>query len=687
MTGALESGGQASGARRQAADRFTRHAPRLMFAVSRLPHDAPRFTSLDALSAGVIGCLAFMLYLRTLAPGLLGGDSGEFQFAAWLGGFAHPTGYPLYLLLGRLWTHVLPVGDPAWRLNLFSAAWAALAVGVMYCLALQLWLLLARRERPVWPGRLAALSAAALWAVSPTLWSQAVIAEVYTLNAALLAALLLALARWAATARLGWLYAAAALFGLGLAHHRTTILWLPPIVLFAWSVIRQRGLRLSCPDGGALRRQGGLLALLVGLPLLFYAYIPLTATHTPYLHVQVGPEQTLELYTPTVGGFLDYVAGRAFESEFRTIGAAIGRLPTDAGRLPNELTWPGAVAGLIGLGWLARRNRPLLALTGGGFVTLFSFNLFYGIGDIAVYYIPLYLLGALWIAIGVGELAALVSAQVARPSHAGVAFSVCLLVALLPGILATHLLIVNYTRVDQSRNDRARAAWQTILAQEIPSAAILVTNDRDEMMPFWYMQYVEGVRPDLTGLFPLIRPTADWADVGATTESALRSGRPVLLIKPMPGLEVKFRLEPSGALTRVLGPAAGQPAEHLTAVLFADAIRLVGYDARPSFPQPGEPLVVTLYWQPTQRLDADYTTFVQLFNADDVRLGQSDHRPGGVYYGASLWKPGETLADAHTLTLAADLGRPPYTLLVGLYTNGDALRHLGTPQRIGELGR
>lgn len=642
--------------------------------------------SLDALLAIAIAGAAFMLYGRTLAPGLLGGDSGEFQFAAWLGGFAHPTGYPLYLLTGRLWTHVLPIGDPAWRMNLFSAVWGATAVGAVYGLARQILSFLARETQPRWPGRLAALSAAALFAVSPTFWSQAVVAEVYTLNAALVAALLLALARWAATARPGWLSAAVFIFGLGLAHHRTTVLWLPAVAFFAWSVVRSPRSRYFLAGARVGRRQGARLALLAGLPLLLYAYIPLTAVRTPYLHVQVGPEQTLELYRPTIGGFLDHVTGRAFESEFRTPDEAADRLAPDADRLPNEITWPGVAAGLIGLGRLARRGRPFLALTGGGFLTLLGFNLFYGIGDIAVYYIPLYLIAALWVAVGVEGCAAAVSSYVARlgpgvPRFAG------LLISLLPAALAAHLLIANYARVDQSRNDQARVAWQTILAQEIPPRAILVTNDRDEMMPLWYMQYVEGVRADLTGLFPLIQPGADWADVGATTETALRSGRPVMLIKPMPGLEVKFRLEPAGALVRVLGPAASRPPDRPTDVRFADAIRLIGYDVRPSSLRPGEQFVVTLYWQPTQRLDADYTTFVQLLNADDVKIGQSDHRPGGVYYGATHWKPCETLTDAHTLSLAADLGRPPYTLLVGLYTNGDALRHLGTPQRIGEFGR
>ena len=52
----------------------------------------------------------------------------------------------------------------------------------------------------------------------------------------------------------------------------------------------------------------------------------------------------------------------------------------------------------------------------------------------------------------------------------------------------------------------------------------------------------EGRRPDLTGLFPLIQPGPEWSDLGAVTDQALRSGRPVFLIKPMAGMEVRYRL-------------------------------------------------------------------------------------------------------------------------------------------------
>ena len=70
---------------------------------------------------------SFVLYIRTLAPSLLFGDSAEFQTIAYTLGMGHPTGYPIYILLAKLFT-IIPVGDVAYRVNLFSAFCAALTV-------------------------------------------------------------------------------------------------------------------------------------------------------------------------------------------------------------------------------------------------------------------------------------------------------------------------------------------------------------------------------------------------------------------------------------------------------------------------------------------------------------------------------------------------------------------------------
>ena len=76
--------------------------------------------------------LVLAVYLRTLAPGALGGDPGELQFVPAILSMPHPTGTPLYILLGKLWS-MLPLGPSvAWRMNLLAALSAALAVVAVY---------------------------------------------------------------------------------------------------------------------------------------------------------------------------------------------------------------------------------------------------------------------------------------------------------------------------------------------------------------------------------------------------------------------------------------------------------------------------------------------------------------------------------------------------------------------------
>ena len=78
----------------------------------------------DVYVGAIVFLLGLTLYIRTLAPGLLSGDSAEFQTLAYTLGMTHPTGYPIYVLLAHVFT-LLPFGDMAWRVNLFSAFWGA----------------------------------------------------------------------------------------------------------------------------------------------------------------------------------------------------------------------------------------------------------------------------------------------------------------------------------------------------------------------------------------------------------------------------------------------------------------------------------------------------------------------------------------------------------------------------------
>ena len=83
-----------------------------------------------AMSGGIFAA-AMALYLPTLAPSVLPGDYAEFQMCAAVLGVPHPTGYPLYVLLGKVFT-LLPVGDVAYRVNLSSAIYMAGAAVLLF---------------------------------------------------------------------------------------------------------------------------------------------------------------------------------------------------------------------------------------------------------------------------------------------------------------------------------------------------------------------------------------------------------------------------------------------------------------------------------------------------------------------------------------------------------------------------
>ncbi|MGC8837690.1 MAG: glycosyltransferase family 117 protein [Anaerolineae bacterium] len=646
----------------------------------------------DAAIAALVGFVLGALYVRTLAPTVLAADGGEFQFAAYLAGIAHPTGYPLYLILGWAWSHLLPVGDPAFRMNLFSAVWAALTVGALYLLALYLL----RRMHildlcPSLAQPVAAL-AAVTFGVSRIFWSQAVAAEVYSLHAFLtVLVLFLALAwdgaRGSQRERLATALALAV--GLALAHHGTSLLLLPGLAAYAWL---QGASTRHLTRGRAAR----LLACLA-LPQLLYLYIPLRASHTPYLSLPWDPDgPPLRLYENTWQGFLEFRLGKMFAGELRLGPESLERLEATGTLLLDQFTPVGVALGLAGLLFLAwRREHALLALTALLYLAQAGFNLVYQIGDIEVFYIPTYLAFALWMGVGTGGLLDLALRR-AWPRHAssegetrsrpvGPPYrwlgSVLLLpLVSLPGFLAWE----NVLQVDLSQALAPREGWEAFLAADPPQGAIVVSNDRNEIMPLWYLQYVEGRRPDLTGAFPLLTQEPRFAHLGRVLEAALETGRPVVLAKAMPGLEVRFRVEERDGYWLVTGPVAfPEDATPLDGTL-GGRLALLGCRLAPEIAARGSDLEVTLYWKPRLPLQGDYTTYVHLVGPGGERMAGSDHRPGGVYYPTSLWEPDDVLEDQHRLALPPDLPSGPYRLRVGAYLYPQ-MTELGEPLWVGEV--
>jgi len=635
---------------------------------SRLGRRAPSWLPDVGISI-LLGAAAFVLYLLTLAPTILYGDSGEFQFVPFLLGVPHPTGYPLYTLLGWAWSHLVPIGQVAYRMNLFSAWWAAVTIAFLYLTARALLRqVLGALANPL--RRLVAALAALTFAVTPTFWSQALIAEVYSLHILLVTLMIYSLLIWAEHRTTGPLLCAVAFLGLGLAHHRTTLLLVPALAAMVWLTDR----RALCD-----RRRWPKALLLLLFPLASYLIILWRAPQMPYLNLRLDPGRELVRLAPGVPGFLDLVLGGPFVGWVSLSVDPLERLAMAWKLLLGDIGWPSLVLAAVGVAWLAlaqrMSTRASLAFLGLiGLLTL-AFNLLYTIFDIAVLFLPVFLVLLLFAATGVGFLAHLPRSR-----------SIQLLVIVPCFAFPVWLGSTHYLDLDRSHSVEARVQWDAIASAPLPADAILVGPDPNEMMPFWYLQYVEGRRTDLLNLFALTTP--EYPTLSHVLDLALSTDRPVYLIRPIPGIQSKVRTVPNAGLWHVLGPAVeGEPVYRHEAV-FGDLVVLHGYDRLPRSPQPGQSLQVSLYWEPLRPLQADYHTFVHLVDGEGNGYTASDHLSAFSEYAALSWRSDELLRDDHALSLPADIRPGTYRMLVGLYTIAPdgAVELVDEPVVVGQLG-
>ena len=190
-----------------------------------------------------IACLAtfvisLIVYVLTLQPTLGLEDSGELVVASDYLGVPHPPGYPIWTLLTWFFQWVFHGvtfhghPNPAWAVNLFSAVSGAAACGVIALLisrsGMDLLRSLARESRLLGEKTeslfcaVAGISGGLLLAFGQGMWSQSVIAEVYSLNIFFQSLVLIFLYRWMSEpGNSKWLLMCAFVFGLGCTNHQT----------------------------------------------------------------------------------------------------------------------------------------------------------------------------------------------------------------------------------------------------------------------------------------------------------------------------------------------------------------------------------------------------------------------------------------------------------------------------------
>lgn len=613
---------------------MTVNAPAPSHAVHR-PSTSSRIDTAIALAMAV-GLLA--LYVRTLAPDVLGGDAGELQFVPRILSLAHPTGYPLHTLLGHAWARLVPWGSVAWRANLLSAVAGAVGVGLLYGAA-----------RGYGASRGAALLGSAALGLSEVYWGQAVLADKYALTAALLAGVLWALARWRSTGAHGWLTASAVLYGLGLAQHRSLILMGPPLLaLWLW------GNRGVWRQG---RRAAGLF-LALAAPLTLYLWLPIGAARGL-------PPGTW--HPQSLAEWAGYLLDRGYLGEIRPTEGMAAYLATYARWLLGTFGAPGAVMGLIGSAALLRRRTLDGVAMVSATLLLAVLSASYQVPRQYVFYLPSFVLFALLVALGLTAMGASLSLRL--PGRLSPAVMALLLVAvaapLVPGVAPRYRAqrqahldggALDLWRQDLKSGYRARRLAEAGLAAVEPGAT--VAADWEQATAFWYLQHVEGLRPDVDIVYPIGR----W-------ENALQRGEPTYLARIVPDTGDQ-RLSAAGPLMRI-GPApATPPPSDATplSIRWEEGLELVGYRLDDGGFRRGYVVTVTLLFRAHAPLRDDYALSLRLYNAAGEQVWAEDRRhPVLGMYPTSRWAPGDTIADYFEVPFPRDVPAGAYRLGIIAY--------------------
>ncbi len=385
---------------------------------------------------------AFLIYLPTLAPDLTwqanSGDGGELITAAVTLGIPHPPGYPTYVLLGKL-VSFLPIEPVAYRFHLFSALSTALAVGLVTSIV-QKHLAMTDSDSAAWLSVIPGL----LFAFSPLVWDQAIVAEVYSLNLLAVAAFLWAL--WGKRPS----FVIGLFLGLSFTTHLTSLFLLP--------------LALAITPAKTWGRFG--IGTFVGA--------------SPYLLLPILARQGSPVLwgePTTLAGWWWLVSGQIYRAN--QFALPLNNL------WPRLVTWIGAFAQqlavlgwplLLYAGWQVQNGRSFAprkwwSLVGTAvFYLIYAF--FYNTQDAIVLTLPVWLI-----------------------------FNLCLIPTLnplgkrgllLPGAaLLLHLLSQTGANI---HNIRPQAEQ---ILRPAPPGAILITSGDPDIFALWYFHHVEGQRPDI----------------------------------------------------------------------------------------------------------------------------------------------------------------------------------------------
>ena len=608
----------------------------------------------DRALAILLGFGAFSVYFSTLLPDLAGGDPGEAQFAPYILGIMHSTGYPLYTLAGWAWSHAIQTGSVAWRMNLFSAVWASLTVALTYVI-----------NRLLGVRKLASLIASLFFAFSPLFWFWGTTAGVrsftaFTFALAISLAFVCLNRRRKGEDSTRAFMALCLACGLGLAHHRTFIFALPSLLLLVWDLTL-----------AILRRprQLAIAVVLFLLPLTSYLYIPIRSA---------GGAPFDRDHPANLRSFLEFTIslGAATSARAVTVSLVVARLKVAAAHVIKQFSILGLLLGLAGIAYLVKKKPREAIATLVVYLALAGFTIVYapmwGQRINEVFLIPAHFFFALWIGAGIELLSLPRNKAISR------------LFLLACTLTMLYVAFAGYRELEAKRQPVLDSYRQLLcgpsarrfgeLTLSIVKPGSLIIADWEQATVLWYLQFIEGKRPDVE-----VISLDNESELNAVVEKALEAGRPVYATRAFPGLWGRAFLGCEGPVIHIRSePVNALPQDAIeTNAEFEGLIALRGYKLWPSELRPGGSLAITLYWQALTKLQKDYSFSLRLVSPEGKDVAQLDLAAAVLgCYPTRFWLPGEIIGDYYEIPLPAKLSPGAYRLeAIVYYTEGGNLWH------------
>lgn len=443
------------------------------------------------LSALIVLCI----YLLTMSVGVVHLDSGELAAAASTLGIAHPTGYPLFTLLGYTFTKIFFFLPKITSLNLLAAFLTTIGY---YFLVKTNVLLFSRFNIPenfIKEKKkktsvkieidhqlilILSVSAGVIIAFSKTFWLQSTSVEVYSLHLALIIPTLYFFLRaidsnkivdartnWRIFKNKYWLLFPIFL-GLSFTNHMTTLLILPAI---AFLYFQKYGI-----NSGSIRR---IVFLLVPFfaALLIYLYLPISASTNP--EINWGNPIDFER-------FKRHVMGWQYQSWiFSSTESASKQFKYFFENLPREFAYAGLIFLVIGLFFLLQSNRKIFVFTFILFVTCVLYSINYDIADIDAYFLLAYISSSFFIFSGLKFIYEKLSALKVKITPVLFLF------------IPILVLVVNFSKVNQRDNVQFEQYSKNVLQSVEPNAIIISYLWDFFVSPSYYLQHVENFRKDV----------------------------------------------------------------------------------------------------------------------------------------------------------------------------------------------